>query len=177
MSLKRFWRIDSFRFSGEEHQQLRRNEGRQPRKSPIKMNKHEVWLDFEISGFDDITHEQLSDQLGLQPFRIYVKGQPKKPGISALSKKNRWLIRGTDDVHVPFEEQMELLLDILEPKIDVISKLSDKYSCEFSLGLYLDVNVNESVPSVHLSKRYARVAAQLNAEFDVDILLVEDEND
>lgn len=51
--------------------------------------KNEVVLEFCIWDYDDITCEQITAMLEINPSRVYVKGQPMNPTFpTRLAKKN-----------------------------------------------------------------------------------------
>jgi len=134
---------------------------------------NEIWLELGVYSFDDITHEELSAILGLEPTRIMVKGQPKRNRPNApIWKGNGWRYQATKDVFMPFEDQMNLLLDVIEQRKEVFHEISNRYECEISLALYIYTNTEESTPSVHFDQRYLQVMAGLNVEFDIDIILL-----
>lgn len=72
--------------------------------------KNEVVLRFGLFDFDDINHDEITQLLGLQPSKVYIKGQkrnPKNPD-SSLIKRNGWLVDAPTEKYSSFEEQMEL---------------------------------------------------------------------
>ena len=131
--------------------------------------KNELDLSFCIWGFEDITPENLTQLLSIQPFKIYTKGQPKNPNFSALAKQNGWVMRPLTNNDASFEEQMNALLNIIESKIDLFKPLCDKYYCEFSCAVYIRYNNGESTPWIHLNNRYNELIKKLKIEFDVDL--------
>jgi hypothetical protein len=134
--------------------------------------KNEVVLRFCIWDYNDITHQEITKNLGIEPYKIYVKGQKKNPNNlegSALVKENGWLMDSTLDHFASFEEQMHAMLDIIESKIDLFRPLCEKYYCEFSCAIFIRYENGESTPSVHLDARYNRLIKELNIEFDVDL--------
>lgn len=139
------------------------------------MTHNEIWLDFCVWNFEDVTPDEITSWLQIQPSRTYIKGEPKRgvPG-AAVWKSNGWRFSATEDKQVPFDDQLEIMLDVIESKKDKFKAICDKYECEFSLGLYCYTNREESTPSVHLSKRYHKVTGDLNIEFDIDIILLEE---
>lgn len=139
--------------------------------------KNEVFLRFCISGFEDITHDEITKMLGVKPTKEYIKGQkrnPKNPN-SPLIKENRWLMEPSSNVYTSFEDQMETLLSIIESKIDVFKPLCEKYYCEISCALFIYFDNGESTPSVHLDARYNNLIKELDIEFDVDLYVLPNE--
>jgi hypothetical protein len=132
--------------------------------------KNEVVLDFCIWEFDDITHEELTHKIGVEPVKVWVKGQPVNPKMPArLAKKNGWRMSSGLDKYSTFEDQMDSLLTILEGKLDVFKSICDKYYCEFSCALTVYAGNGESTPWVHLNSRYNKLIKELNIEFDLDL--------
>ncbi len=134
--------------------------------------KNEVVLRFCIWDYNDITHQEITNTLGIEPYKIYVKGQkknPKNPEGSSLVKENGWLMDSALDHFASFEEQMNAMLYIIESKIDLFRPFCEKYYCEFSCAIFIRYDNEESTPSVHLNTRYNRLIKELNIEFDIDL--------
>jgi Domain of unknown function (DUF4279) len=134
--------------------------------------KNEIVLRFCIWDYNDITHQEITNTLGIEPYKIYVKGQkknPKNPEGSALIKENGWLMESALDHFASFEDQMNAMLDIIESKIDLFRPFCEKYYCEFSCAIFIRYDNEESTPSVHLNARYNRLIKELNIEFDIDL--------
>ncbi|HEY9262309.1 DUF4279 domain-containing protein, partial [Chitinophaga sp.] len=92
-----------------------------------------------------------------------------------LAKKNGWLLDASFDKHIPFEQQMDMLVDFIEEKIDIFRILCKKYNCEFSCGLFIYFDNGESIPGLHLGSRYNRLVKELDIDFDVDIYCLPNE--
>jgi hypothetical protein len=131
--------------------------------------KNEVFLDFCIWGFEDITVDYITQTLGIQPTKVYIKGQKKNPKFTAVAKQNGWRMDSGLGKYASFEDQMKTILDIIESKIDLFRPFCEKYYCEFSCAIFIRYDNNESTPSVHLDARYNRLIKELNIEFDVDL--------
>ncbi len=139
------------------------------------MGKNEISFSFCIWDFNDISHDEISELLGVKPSKVYIKGERKNPKVNALAKKNGWILDppGCDN-YSSFEDQMNSLLDVIESKIEAFRIICKKYYCEFSCGLYIYVDNDESTPWVHLNSRYNNLIRELNIELDVDIILLAD---
>lgn len=136
------------------------------------MKKNEVIVDFVIADFNDITHEEITRKIGINPIKVYVKGEkrnPRNPKSTALLKNNRWVMGSSLDKYSSFEDQMNALLNIIEPKIELFRPFCAKYYCEFSCAVYIYFDNEESTPWVHLNARYNKLITELNIEFDVDL--------
>ena len=135
------------------------------------MKSNEVDLRLIVCDFDDITHNEIDILTGIQPTYIRVKGQPKnsKRADSPVWTNNVWSIGSGLGTHTSFQEQMDILLDIIEEKIEVFQQLSSKYYIEFACALKVYRDNGESTPSVHLDERYNCLIKKLNIEFDIDL--------
>ena len=134
--------------------------------------KNEVIVRFCIWDFDDLTHEEMSNLLGIMPDKTYIKGQKRNPNSAtgkAVFSRNGWLMASGLDKYSSFEDQMNALLDVIEPKIDVFKPICEKYNCEISCAMFVYTGNDESTPSMHLNSRYNKVAKELNIEFDLDL--------
>ena len=132
--------------------------------------ENDLNLRFCIWEYEDITAETITQELGLIPYKVYIKGTKINPNFvnSRLAKVNGWIYGTPYENKDSFEDQMNKILNVLEPKINILKKYSEKYSCEFSCAIFLN-NREESVPWVHLDKRYNAFIREVNAEFDFDI--------
>lgn len=134
--------------------------------------KNEVVLEFKIVGFEDVSHEYISKITGVNPAKVFIKGQkrnPSNPNGKALHKNNIWVINASLGKYASFDDQLNTLLEIIESKIEIFKIFSIKYYCEFSCALFIYSNGEESTPWLHLNSRYNRLIKELNIEFDVDI--------
>ena len=141
--------------------------------------KNKIVLDLGIWDFDDITHNEITEMLGIQPIKVYVKGEkrnPKNPN-SPLIKKNGWRMSSPLDEYASFDDQMNAILDIIESKFDVFKVICAKYLCEFSCAIFVYHGNEDSTPSVHLDSRYNKLNKELNIEFDVDLYVYSNEED
>ncbi len=130
------------------------------------MKKNKVVLRFCVWGYNDITHEELTEMTGVVPYKTYTKGT-KHDHANNIIKENGWIFEsGMDDSS--FEIQMNAIINVIEEKITIFSAICEKYYCEFSCAVYLR-NQNESTPAIHLDARYNNLIKKLNIEFDLDL--------
>ena len=68
------------------------------------MEKNRIILSLGIWGFDDISHEEISNLLELTPTKTYVVGEKRNPNNpnSPLIKRNGWIIDATDNQYFSF---------------------------------------------------------------------------
>jgi hypothetical protein len=139
--------------------------------------KNSVDLSLCIWNFEDVTHEIITNMVGVKPYKVYTKGEKISKVSVALSKQNGWILKPLLDEEASFEEQMNALLEIIESKLDVFESLTKKYYCEFSCGIYIYTDSEESTPGVHLNKQHNELLGRLGIEFDLDIILLSDSED
>jgi hypothetical protein len=139
--------------------------------------KNEIDLSLCLWQFEDITHEEITALTGLQPFKVFVKGERKSKVSTALCKENGWIYKPPlQDKYATFEQQMTAMLDVIETKIEAFKFLCEKCYCEFSCALFIYTDTEESTPWVHLDSRYNSIIKELNIEFDVDMYLFSTED-
>jgi Domain of unknown function (DUF4279) len=131
--------------------------------------KHEVILRFCFWEFEDIMPDEITHFLGIEPYKIFIKGEQKDPKFPALSKHNGWLMDSSLDKYSSFEDQMESILNIIDSKIDLFKPLCEKYYSEFSCAIFLRFESEESKPAIHLDEKYNRINKIIKAEFDFDL--------
>jgi hypothetical protein len=135
------------------------------------MKKNEIDLSLIISDFNDITHDEITQLLAIEPTFIRIKGEKKNPKNpdSPLIQFNKWAVNSRQDKYANFDEHMTSLLDIIEPKINLLKPICDKYGCEISCGMFVYSGNDESTPWVHMDARYNNIIRVLNIEFDLDL--------
>ncbi|MFT3674580.1 MAG: DUF4279 domain-containing protein [Chitinophagaceae bacterium] len=131
--------------------------------------KNKIVLRFGIWGFEDVSHEELSNITGITPVKIYKKGERKNPNFTALAKENGWLFQSSDDPCLSFEHQIKDLMKTISTKKEIFKHLSKKYYLEVSCAVYIYFDTEENMPSIQLSPRYAKMLGDLKITFDIDL--------
>ncbi|MEZ0453790.1 DUF4279 domain-containing protein [Sphingobacterium thalpophilum] len=129
--------------------------------------RNEINVSFCICDYDDITHQQISNELGLIASNV---SHAKDLESKAVSKKkeDKW-VYGTPYGNMEnFGEQMEKILDALEPKVSVLEKFARKYTCKFRVVIFLR-NREESTPWFFLEKRYNAFIKKIDAVLDIEV--------
>lgn len=139
--------------------------------------KNKIVLDFAIWEFEDISHDEISKMLSIEPVKLYIKGEKRNPSISnsPLIKQNGWRMTAPLPESSSFEGQMNYFLDIIESKYAVFEIICKKYLCEFSCAIFVYYGNEESTPSINLGSRYNKLNKELNIEFDVDLYVSKNE--
>jgi hypothetical protein len=143
-----------------------------------KLDLNELYFEFIIRGYNDITHEDITRMLNIKPSKIYIKGKPMNPKMKILAKQNGWRLNNPLANKSLFEDQLNAMLDLLEPKIEILQMLSKKYGCEYEFSLAIFIyNRKESTPWVHLTPRYNEFIRQIEVEFDLDLYCPPDDEE
>jgi len=133
------------------------------------LEKNHVTVRFCIWGFEDISHDEISKDLGVTPIKQYYKGQRNNSNYSGLAKENGWLYEPKTLPDETFDEQMSSLLNFIENNEETLIAFSNKYFCEISCAVFIYCDIEESTPSIHLDAKYNQVVKKLNLDFDVDL--------
>jgi len=141
--------------------------------------KHEIYLDFVIADFEDITPDEISHKLGINPRKVYIKGTKKYPNSSTetLVKRSKWVIGSTLSKYLTFEEHLNAMLDLLESKKNLLKPLCEKYNCFFSCAVFIDTDDSVSTPSIYLDWRYNKLTRELKVDFDFDLYCLPQKTD
>lgn len=54
------------------------------------MKKNEIILDFGIWGFNDISHNEITIMLGIEPVKLHIIGEKINPKFLSIAKK-KWV--------------------------------------------------------------------------------------
>lgn len=138
--------------------------------------KNEIIVSFGIFDFNDVSHTDITNSLGIIPVKIYVKGEKKniKNPDSPFIKRNGWVMDSGLNKYSSFEDQLDLLLATIESKIDIFKPLCERYYCELSCALFIYFDNGESPPWIHLGSKYNKILKELNIEFDLDLYVFPD---
>lgn len=138
--------------------------------------KNEVILEFCVWGFDDLSPDEITLLLNIQPVKVYHKGQKVNPKLGLLAKENGWRMGSGLASDASFQEQMIRFVEIIESKMEIFEILCQKYQCEFACVVRTYCDNGESTPWIHLDAKYNNLIRRLNIEFDVDLYCFQVEN-
>jgi Domain of unknown function (DUF4279) len=88
---------------------------------------------FRISG-DTLRPDQVSALLGLEPTQSGVKGERFSNRHSVVRRTSFWLLKSPLSESLPLPEHLEWLLNLMEPKLDLIGSLAEKWRVDFFCG-------------------------------------------
>lgn len=137
------------------------------------MERNEIKLSFCVWGFKDISHDELTEILGITPSKIFIEGERMNPKFPRTAKENAWFLDSPAERFADFNAKLDALLDIIESNIDKFETICTKYYCEFSCALFIQPNGEESTPWVHFGPRFIDLIRKVRIEFDFDIYCLE----
>ncbi|MGN7784997.1 DUF4279 domain-containing protein [Niabella sp. 22666] len=133
---------------------------------------HEIKVDFRIVDFD-CSVEEITSTVGINPTKVYVKGEYVTVGKSRrLRKENMWILESQSNDTLSLETHLEELAEKIKPHFDMFKLVCNKYYSEFACRIYLKKVSEESIPSVHLSADFTKLLSQLSSELDIDIYML-----
>ncbi|HTF18698.1 MAG TPA: DUF4279 domain-containing protein [Chryseolinea sp.] len=130
--------------------------------------ENEIHLTLGIWGFTDITHQDITTMLDLQPAKIHMFGERINPKFLPIAQENGWMFVHSKIVTESFEKQMTELVSLLKSKSQILKQLSEKYYCELSCAIFKK-SEDKSLPWVHLNKDHIDFLKEFNIEFDLDL--------
>ena len=119
----------------------------------------EIHLKLGIWGFTDITRNEITNILNLDPEKIHVKGEKISPKFLPVAKENGWIYTHSKIVTRSFEDQMNELVLVLKQKGESLKILSKKCYLELSCAVFK--KGEESMPWVHLTKEHIQFLNEL----------------
>jgi hypothetical protein len=120
-----------------------------------------LYFSFDSDIFDT---EFVTKELGLEPTSLMIKKDP-------VPKSTAWNYKIEAGNEIDLETPLEKLIDIFEPKIEVINRLKKDLSLETRLlfVIDIDINPNASTPYFGLNKRAIDFLSKTETEVDFDI--------
>ncbi len=121
-----------------------------------------------ISDFD-CAPEKITEILGVSPHEIWLKGDKRTPRSSLLYESNGWLIATplSSIQESNLEKQIDLLMAIIEPAVDMFKNLPENIEIDVSCPFY--VNDPKSIV-LGVSSKAIQTMARINAFLDIDLM-------
>lgn len=101
----------------------------------IASERNEKWstASFRIDG-DSLRPNQITAILGLEPTRSGMKGEQHSPDHGGVSRTSFWLLKCPLSDSLPLTEHLKWLLDLFEPKFNLISSNAEDSTPMFLCG-------------------------------------------
>lgn len=138
------------------------------------MSQHRISVDLRIADFE-CSPEELTNIIGISPTRTWRQGDLVTPRTAHRYKENGWELSSGVSQHESFDNHVNALLDIIEPKIDAFIEIGSKYFATLSCAIYMYDNSENSLPWPHFTKRSMAVLHHIGAEVDFDLYILPSE--
>lgn len=113
-----------------------------------------------ISG-DTLHPSHVSASLGLEATQSGIKGERFSPRHNALRRTSFWILKSPLGNYRPLEEHLNWLLDVLEPKCDLLISIRSKWKTEFFCGFSSENGQGGVTLDLILLGRLARLGISL----------------
>ncbi|MBO0453177.1 DUF4279 domain-containing protein [Candidatus Enterococcus murrayae] len=132
------------------------------------LSEPKVKVEFSLEGLN-LDPEYVTKKIGLKPHIFYKKGeiaQNHKP-----YKQGCWSIIVPYEVSYDISVQVEKLFKMIRDKKEIILEVKKMYKGDVILSVVIEVE-NQTIPGVTFENQHITLLAELEADMDVDILLI-----
>lgn len=120
-----------------------------------------LYFSFDAEYFDT---EKITDELNIEPTSVMIKNEP-------VPKSTAWKYQIDAGNEIDLEKYLQELIDIFEPKMEIINRLKNKYDLTTRIQFVIDIDVNpeSSTPYFGLNKKAIDFLAKTGTEVDFDL--------
>ena len=120
-----------------------------------------LYFSFDAEYFDT---EKITAELNIEPTSVMIKKEP-------VPKSTTWEYRIDAGNKIDLESYLQQLIDIFEPKVEIINGLKSKYGLTTRIQFVVDIDINpeSSTPYFGLNKRAVDFLAKTGTEVDFDL--------
>ena len=120
-----------------------------------------LYFSFDAEYFDT---EKITAELNIEPTSVMIKKEP-------VPKSTAWKYRIDAGNKIDLESYLQQLIDIFEPKVEIINGLKSKYDLTTRIQFVVDIDINpeSSTPYFGLNKRAVDFLAKTGTEVDFDL--------
>lgn len=133
---------------------------------PREKNEYHAW--FLVRDFESHPKE-ITDQLGIEPTDIKVKGEykliGKKNPQKIINRENLWILDSELSKKSSLEDHLKQLLNKVKPYRQNFIELAQKYKLELNCAVYY----YEANPGIFLESDIIKEVSELNASLNLDI--------
>jgi hypothetical protein len=130
------------------------------------MEKTNIMAEFIITG-DHFEPKLITEQIGIEPSGTYLKGE-QIDNRDLYRKETCWFLETDYQESFDVNQQLNYLLNLLEPHIEKLKTLRMKHNLNFLYSFSIRVMNNES-PAISIEQKAISIAYDLKAEFDFDL--------
>lgn len=111
--------------------------------------------------------EEITEILGINPTKTWLKGQPVTPKAKNTRKENAWeLLIDFSPENNTVDAQVESLLSIITPNIEKFANLPSNVDIILSCVIFTRP---DGFPVIGFSKKLIKILALINADIDIDL--------
>jgi hypothetical protein len=123
--------------------------------------KNYLYFSFDAEYFDT---NEITEKLNIEPTSVMIKKEP-------VPKSKAWIYQIDAGNKIDLEFFLKKLIDIFEPKIEMIKYLKDKLNLTTRIQFVVEIDINPetSTPYFGLNKRTIDFLAKTETEVDFDI--------
>ena len=120
-----------------------------------------LYFSFDAEYFDT---KEITEKLNIEPSSVMIKKEP-------VPKSTAWIYQIDAGNEIDLENFLEKLIDIFEPKAEIINDLKDKLNLTTRLQfvITIDINPDSSTPYFGLNKRTIGFLSKTETEVDFDL--------
>jgi hypothetical protein len=133
-----------------------------------KSSRASLWI-----GGDALRPDEISSLLGLEPTKSGVKGEQFGSRSVGVRRSSFWYLKCPLSDRLPLAEHLKWLLDLFEPKLDLINSIAKEWKVMFFCGL----SSENGQGGVTFDPSLLRRLANLGILFVLDLHLPESEHE
>lgn len=120
-----------------------------------------VYFTFYVDVFDT---DKVTYKMEIEPTWVKIKSDP-------VPKSTSWNYKIEPENPVDLETPLERLLDVLEPKIEIINQLKKELKLESRICFVIDIDIDPdtSTPYFGINKRTIKFLSKTETEVDYDL--------
>ncbi len=120
-----------------------------------------LYFSFDSEYFDT---KKITEELNIEPTSVMIKKEP-------VPKSTSWKYQIVAGNEIDLESYLQQLIDIFEPKAEIINKLKNKYDLTTRIQFVIDIDIDpeSSTPYFGLNKRAVDFLAKTGTEVDFDL--------
>ncbi|MCC7522133.1 MAG: DUF4279 domain-containing protein [Flavobacteriaceae bacterium] len=120
-----------------------------------------LYFSFDAEYFDT---KKITEELNIEPTSVMIKKEP-------VPKSTAWKYQLDAGSEIDLKKYLAKLIDVFEPKIDIINGLKEKYNLTTRIQFVIDIDINPetSTPYFGFNKRVIDFLAKTGSEVDFDL--------
>ncbi len=125
-----------------------------------------ILAEFKLTG-TNFNPEEVTSLLGIVPTKTWRKDDQTLDSL-LTRKRDGWRLSTGEEESLDLNNQLRPVLDQLKPHFSKIKDVCARLHLEVEMGFAVNVE-NGETPALHFDKDIVQIAADLNAEIDIDL--------